>query len=145
MDRLRRQSAEINPTPGAKDPARDVVDAGVSFLGYQPDHVVADYLSRARALLFPGEEDFGLVPVEAMAHGCPVIAYGRGGATESVVDGATGVLFEPQTAERLADAMRRAESLSFDVLRMWECARRFSRERFLEAMNAILSQLRGYG
>src|SRR5262249_23512 len=57
----------------------------VRFLGWQPDAVVRDHLRRCRALLFPGEEDFGIVPLEAQACGAPVIAYGRGGATETVI------------------------------------------------------------
>jgi glycosyltransferase involved in cell wall biosynthesis len=63
---------------------RALAGPSVRFLGWQPDTVIRDYLRRCRALLFPGEEDFGIVPVEAQACGAPVIAFGRGGATESV-------------------------------------------------------------
>jgi glycosyltransferase involved in cell wall biosynthesis len=82
----------------------------VHFLGWQPDRVIRDHLRRCRALLFPGEEDFGIVPVEAQACGAPVIAYGRGGATETVIgpnDGAepTGLFFPDQTAQALSDAI----------------------------------------
>ena len=72
-------------------------DPLISFLGWQSGDEINRYYRRARALLFPGEEDFGIVPVEAIAHGCPVIAYGVGGATETVVDGLSGVWFEEQT------------------------------------------------
>src|SRR5262245_3630395 len=85
----------------------------VQFLGWQPDEVLRDHLRRCRALLFPGEEDFGIVPVEANACGTPVIAYARGGATETVVplgrEGATGAWFEEQTVDSLVAAMENIE------------------------------------
>ena len=74
---------------------------GTEFLGRVADEEVAALLAGARALLFPGEEDFGIVPVEAQAAGVPVIAYGRGGVRDTVVDGETGVLFDEQTVEAL--------------------------------------------
>ncbi len=110
----------------------------VEFLGFQPDEVVRDHYRRARTLLFPGEEDFGIVPVEAMAHGCPVIAYGVGGACETVTDGQTGVLFDEQTVGSLAAAIERAEAISFDPAAMHAHTQRFSRARFLREMRALL-------
>jgi glycosyltransferase involved in cell wall biosynthesis len=84
------------------------------FLGWQPDEVIRDHLRRAKALLFPGEEDFGIVPLEAQACGCPVIGFGRGGLTETVrplgtVAEPTGVFFEEQTAEAVVAAMEQFE------------------------------------
>jgi glycosyltransferase involved in cell wall biosynthesis len=85
----------------------------VEFLGWKPDEVLRDHLRRCRALLFPGEEDFGIVPVEANACGTPVIAYARGGATETVVplgrDGATGVWFDAQSVDAVVAAIQRLE------------------------------------
>ena len=81
----------------------------IEFLGWQPDAVIRDHLRRCKALLFPGEEDFGIVPVEAMACGTPVIAFGRGGATETVVDGVTGAFFAEQTPDCLASAIETFE------------------------------------
>jgi glycosyltransferase involved in cell wall biosynthesis len=98
----------------------------VRFLGRQSQRVVSEALRGARALLFPAEEDFGLVPVEAQAAGTPVIAYARGGGAESIVEGRTGVLFQEQTVEALAAAMARADAIEFDPAALRENAMRFS-------------------
>jgi len=84
----------------------------VTLLGYQPDRVVRDHMRRCRALLFCGEEDFGLVPVEVQSSGRPVIAYARGGACETVLDGQTGVGFHEQTPQSVLDAIERFERAS---------------------------------
>lgn len=97
-------------------------------------------LSSARALLFPGEEDFGIVPVEAQAAGLPVIAYGVGGATETVIDGRTGVLFGEQIPESLARAIERFEELSLDPVAVRQNAARFSRERFRAEMADVIDR-----
>jgi glycosyltransferase involved in cell wall biosynthesis len=78
-----------------------------TLLGRLPDEEVTTYVARCRALIFPGVEDFGIVPVEAMAAGRPVIAFGQGGAAESVVDGTCGIHFAEQSASCLAGALRR--------------------------------------
>lgn len=117
----------------------------VSFLGWQPDAAIRDHLRRCRALLFPGEEDFGIVPVEAMACGAPVIAYGAGGATETVVAPGTrreptGVFFAEQTADCLAEAItefeRRPADFHPDAARRQ--ALRFNAPRFTEELIAFL-------
>jgi glycosyltransferase involved in cell wall biosynthesis len=112
--------------------------ADVQFLGRVDDTERDRLLAQARALLFPGEEDFGIVPVEAQAAGVPVIAYGVGGAGESVLDGETGVLFEPQDAGALAAAIERFEGLHLDDSRIRVNAERFSRERFRQEMAAAI-------
>ncbi|HLZ70146.1 MAG TPA: glycosyltransferase [Dehalococcoidia bacterium] len=103
----------------------------VRFLGWQPDSAVRRHLQRARALIFPGEEDFGIVPVEAQAAGCPVIAYARGGALETVVEGVTGSFFAEQAPAAVSaaiEAFERGPRLEPEALRA--NAERFSRERF---------------
>jgi glycosyltransferase involved in cell wall biosynthesis len=85
----------------------------IRFLGRLPDAEVADEYARCRAFVFPGEEDFGLTPLEAMASGRPVVAYGAGGALETVVAGRTGLFFGEQTAESLAGALKQLDSQSF--------------------------------
>lgn len=89
---------------------KSIAGPTVQFLGWRPDDELRDHLRRCRALLFPGEEDFGIVPVEANACGTPVIAFAKGGATETIVplgrDDATGAWFEEQTVDSLIGAMR---------------------------------------
>jgi glycosyltransferase involved in cell wall biosynthesis len=97
-------------------------------------------LGGARALLFPGEEDFGIVPVEAQAAGVPVIAYAVGGAGETVIDARTGVLFGEQTAGALAAAIERFEGMSLDEREARENAARFGRERFRAEIAAVIER-----
>ena len=119
--------------------ARAAAGPGAEFLGRLPDAEVDALLSGARALLFPGEEDFGIVPVEAQAAGVPVIAYGVGGARDSVLEGVTGVFHAEQTPESLAAAILDFEQASFDEDTIRRHARGFSPERFLdEVTRAIL-------
>ena len=86
----------------------------VTILGSQPFSRLRHLYSRCRGLIFPGEEDFGMVPVEAMASGRPVIAFGRGGATETVIEGITGTFFHHQSTDSLIEALDRLESMSLD-------------------------------
>jgi glycosyltransferase involved in cell wall biosynthesis len=109
------------------------------FLGKVPDERRDELLGGARALLFPGEEDFGIVPVEAQAAGAPVIAYRVGGASESVLDGQTGVLFGEQSVAALAAAIERFEGMRLDSDQARQNARRFGRERFQAEMAAVIS------
>lgn len=104
----------------------------IEILGYQPDNVVKKYMEKARAFIFAAEEDFGLVPVEAQACGTPVIAYGKGGATETVIDGKTGVLFTLQTPNDLKEVINRFLKLedSFEPMVIRKNAERFSKDRF---------------
>lgn len=102
----------------------------VSFLGYVCDRRLREQMASCRALLFPGEEDFGMVPVEAQAAGLPVIAYGAGGALETVVDGRTGVFFREQTLDSLCEAIKRFERLSLDPGEARRQALAFGPERF---------------
>jgi glycosyltransferase involved in cell wall biosynthesis len=110
----------------------------IEFLGRVGDAERDRLLSGARAILCPGEEDFGIVPVEAQAAGVPVIAYGVGGARESVLDGRTGVLFAEQRPDSLAEAIARFERLQLDRREIRENARRFGRERFQREMAAAI-------
>jgi glycosyltransferase involved in cell wall biosynthesis len=131
---------------------REQAGSHVQFLGWQPDSVLRDHLRRCRALLFPGEEDFGIVPVEAQACGTPVIAFGHGGATESVLplgDSAapTGVWFEEQSAECLAAALERFEKEhdAFDSRVLRQNALRFRAQRFEDEVFAFVQRVMSGG
>jgi glycosyltransferase involved in cell wall biosynthesis len=114
----------------------------VKLLGRQPFNVVKDHLQRCKALVFPGLEDFGIVPVEAMAAGAPVIAYGKGGALDTVIDGETGVLFEEQTLECLEQAVIKVESghCQFDSSNLHNHAAKFEKSVFLDKFKAVLQR-----
>ena len=113
---------------------------GVEFLGRLSDEQIRDEYRRARAVLLPGEEDFGIVPVEAQACGRPVVALGRGGALETVVDGETGVLFHEPTAAALAAALERVAAVRLDPGHIRSHAEQFSRERHLAQMRAVIDE-----
>jgi glycosyltransferase involved in cell wall biosynthesis len=119
---------------------RALTGPAVEFLGAVPDDVLRELYRRARALLVPGEEDFGIVPVEAMACGCPVIALGRGGACETVRHGATGLLVESDTPEAFAAAIRQAADGGFDQAALRAQAETFGTARFESAFAAIVSE-----
>jgi glycosyltransferase involved in cell wall biosynthesis len=112
----------------------------VRLVGRQPFEVIRQQLQTCRALVFPGVEDFGIVPVEAMAAGAPVIAYARGGARETVRDGVTGLWFHEQSVEALKAAVQRIESsaLRFDARALHEHALSFDRARFVREMDALI-------
>ena len=112
----------------------------VEFLGRRGDDEVAELLARCRAFLFPGWEDFGIAPVEAQAAGRPVIAYGRGGAAETVVDGSTGVLFDEQSVDALAEAMLRADGIAFDAATCRRNAERFGADVFRAQLGAAIER-----
>lgn len=110
----------------------------IKFLGRQPESVVRDHLQRCRGFIFPGEEDFGIAPVEAMASGRPVVAFARGGATETVIESRTGVFFSEATAQSLNQALDRLETISWQSGVIAEHARQFSQERFLQEFAQII-------
>lgn len=111
-----------------------MANSAVRFLGYVSDEQVAELMGRARGFVCAAEEDFGIAVVEAQAAGCPVIAYRAGGALETVLDGETGIFFDEQTVESLADAAQRFEripSTNFIPANLVRHARKFNREYFL--------------
>lgn len=120
---------------------REIAGPTVTVMGPQPFAVLRQHYSRCRALIFPGEEDFGIVPVEAMASGRPVIAYGRGGATESVVPNLTGLFFEEQKVEAIVEAVQTASRTTFDPRCIAAHARRFGVARFKTEMSNLIDEL----
>ena len=120
--------------------AKAAAGPNVRVMGHQPFGVLRDLMQRARALVFAAEEDFGIAPVEAMACGTPVIAFGRGGATESVVGGETGLFFDEQSPSCIAAAVERFERESFDPHAIRRHAERFRPERFRAEFAALLDR-----
>jgi glycosyltransferase involved in cell wall biosynthesis len=117
--------------------------ANVQFLGSLPDEAVRDEYRRAAAVLLPGEEDFGIVPVEAQACATPVVAWRRGGALETVVDGVTGVLVGEPTAAAFASGLARARQHRFDPDILRQHAVRFDRAVFAQSIQATIENLAG--
>jgi glycosyltransferase involved in cell wall biosynthesis len=112
----------------------------IRFRGRVDDAGVAQAMRECRALVFPGEEDFGITPLEANASGRPVIAFRAGGATETVRDGVTGVLFAEQTPESLAEAVRRAAAIPWNAALIREHAEAYAVERFESRFRAIVER-----
>lgn len=103
------------------------------------DTAVAEALNHARGYLFPAEEDFGIVQVEALAAGAPVIGYGRGGTLDIVQDGESGVLFHEQTVEAVTAAIQKAETLTFLPATLRRKAKRFDKSLFLTKIRKVVS------
>jgi glycosyltransferase involved in cell wall biosynthesis len=109
----------------------------IAFVGWQPDERLAAYYAECRGLIFPGEEDFGIVPVEAMASGKPVLALARGGALETVIDRPglhTGTFFHEQTVDALLEGLRIMKETAFDPAALRRHAQTFDRTLFKERM-----------
>lgn len=128
---------------------RKIAGRNVDFLGEQSDEAIAALYADCRALIFPGEEDFGIVPLEAQASGRPVIAYGAGGVLETVIplsadssEAATGIFFYQQTVAALVDAVRlfEREGGCFDAARLRRHATTFSRSPFKAAVRAFVEE-----
>lgn len=108
------------------------------FLGQVSDSEVVRYLQHAAAMLFPGEEDFGITPVEAMAAGVPVIAYGLGGALDTVKPGTSGILVEKQTATGFKKAIQSLETRKFSTAKICQHADQFGEDQFKAKMQAVV-------
>jgi glycosyltransferase involved in cell wall biosynthesis len=113
----------------------------VEFLGRQSDTIVRDLFRRAALTLLPGEEDFGIVPLESQACGRPVVALGRGGALETVVNGETGLLVEESSPDAFAAAISDAAGHRFDTAAVRANAERFNRDRFGVEIEAAVRSL----
>lgn len=108
-------------------------------LGDASDVAVTNALNNAKGYIFPAEEDFGIVQVEALAAGAPVIAYGKGGALDIVQDGESGVLFDKQTVDCVVDAIQRAEKINFLPGTLRRKARRFDKSLFISKIRKVIS------
>ena len=127
FNRWDRQLMVAGDGPSLEDCRKKAETPNIQFLGKISDDRLRELYSNAKALIFPQEEDFGIVPVEAQACGTPVIAFGRGGALETVRD---GIFFYEQTPSALQEAIKKFESASFDPQKLREHALRFDKKLF---------------
>jgi glycosyltransferase involved in cell wall biosynthesis len=109
---------------------KQIAKPNINFPGYIPNNILPTIYNRAQALIFPQSEDFGIIPIEAMACGIPVIAYKAGAAKETVVDGITGIFFEEQSVQCLSNTIERFSKMMFDPQKIRENALRFDIEEF---------------
>jgi glycosyltransferase involved in cell wall biosynthesis len=123
------------------DEVRRLAGPTVTVLGAQPFDVLRRHYAKCRALIFPGEEDFGMVPVEAMASGRPVIAFGRGGAVETVAKGLSGVFFAEQTLESISLAVKELDKIEIDPAKIAAHAERFGKDHFFRKMREHIDRL----
>lgn len=140
MSRLGRKLLVIGEGP-ATESLKAIAGPTVRFVGRASDEEVEDYVRTCRALIFPGEEDFGMVPLEVAAAGRPTIAFKRGGAVETVVEGRTGVFFDDQTADALVEAILRFENLQWDPITIRRHAENFSVPIFELSMRRFLRRV----
>ncbi len=123
------------------DEVRRLAGPTVTVMGSQPFDVLKQHYARCLALIFPGEEDFGMVPVEAMASGRPVVAFGRGGATETIAAGVSGVFFAEQTVDGISSAIRSLTAMEIDPEKIAAHASQFGRDQFFKKMRAHIDGL----
>lgn len=135
--RLGRKLVVIGDGPARRE-LESIAGDETEFLGRQDDRTVAEYARRCKALIFPGEEDFGMTPVEINAAGRPVIAFRAGGATETVVDGKTGLFFDEQEPESVMDAIERFEKLTWEPEEMTRHASLFGRHVFASSIRQFV-------
>jgi glycosyltransferase involved in cell wall biosynthesis len=125
-------------------PDRVALEAGarsnIQFTGRLPDAEIASLYARCRAVILPGEEDFGIVPLEANAAGRPVVAFRAGGALDTVIENRTGVFFREQTAEALCDAVAACEGIEWDKPALRRHAEGFGEPVFRDRFRAVLNQ-----
>ncbi len=114
---------------------KKIAKDNIKFTGRISNEEIREYYRGCKAFIFPGEEDFGITPVEAQSTGKPVIAFGKGGALETVIDGVTGVFFPQQTAESLSEAVERFQKLTFDPDVIRKNAENFSKAEFIRDFN----------
>lgn len=114
----------------------------IKFLGELNDEKLRDYYQEAKAFVFPQEEDFGIVAVEAMAAGTPVIAYKKGGSLDTVLEGENGIFFENQDENSLLEAIKKLEKTGFDKKKMVKHAQRFSKKSFQEKIKKLVKESR---
>ncbi|MCA9397035.1 MAG: glycosyltransferase, partial [Candidatus Omnitrophica bacterium] len=123
------------------DRLKNAAGPEISFLGWADNEVIRHHYQHCKALIFPGEEDFGIVPVEVQACGRPVIAYAKGGALETVRNTETGLFFSDQTVESLEEVLKCFENTKWDAHKIRSNAERFSEDRFKNEIQAYVQKI----
>jgi glycosyltransferase involved in cell wall biosynthesis len=142
IDACRRVRVPLSIVGTGPERARLERPAGpdVEFLGWRNDEDIRALYQQSRAVLLPGVEDFGMVPVEAQACGCPVVAFDEGGAQETVIDGETGVLVKDRAVEAFAEGLTRVSALPLDPDRLRQHALTFAKDRFVTGFQAVVQE-----
>jgi glycosyltransferase involved in cell wall biosynthesis len=122
------------------DHLKEIAGSSVEFLGFTDEQTKLGVLQKAKGFIFSADEDFGIVPLEAMACGTPVIAYGKGGALETVVEGKTGVFFHEQTSESLVATLKKFDSFSFNTQDLVGRAKQFDISVFKKTLDAFVEK-----
>ena len=118
-----------------------IANRNIQFLGRRSDDEVRSFYRRARGVIFPTFEDFGIVPLEASGCGTPVISFKQGGATETIIEGVNGKFFYPQTPEALMDAVLHFHPEDFNARDIREVALRFSEKKFIENFRGVIEAI----
>jgi glycosyltransferase involved in cell wall biosynthesis len=140
FSKMKKPLKVIGDGPMRKKLEKIAQGTSVEILGYKPDNVTRSHYQNCQAFIFPQEEDFGITPLEAMACGRPVIAYGKGGALETVVEGKTGVFFKKQTVGNLIKAVENFDYSQFDKTVIRKRAEEFSEARFKKEINRLVKK-----
>jgi glycosyltransferase involved in cell wall biosynthesis len=123
-----------------KENLKQIAQKNIKFLGWLPDEKIVKYYQNCKAFIFPAEDDFGIAPVEAMSYGKPVLAYRKGGATETVIEGKTGEFFDYENPAILADGVRRLRMKKYDADFIKSHAQQFSEERFKKEIKEFIEK-----
>jgi glycosyltransferase involved in cell wall biosynthesis len=144
FNKVRKKLVIIGDGPD-KERLKRIAGPHIDFLGFKPDEVVREYMQNCRAFIFPGEEDFGIAPVEAMACGKPVLALAKGGVTETVVPGVSGEFFSESTVGSMEDALARllVNERKYDPNVIRQCAEQFSQAKFEAGVKRVVEKVMG--
>ncbi|MCX6806779.1 MAG: glycosyltransferase [Candidatus Berkelbacteria bacterium] len=143
FNHLPKQKLKIIGTGSELDNLKQSAKSNTEFLGFQTDEDLKKYYSGCKALIFPAEEDFGITPVEAMAHGKPVIAYGEGGTKESIVEGKTGLFFDKKNPESLLECVNKflKTENKFNPKTIQKHAQKFDKKIFQEKIKKFVNKV----